>query len=353
MRASGPVKSAVIAVSLVVAASATAVASVPRSTVDSVAQDRAAITDAAAAATLPDFAPGPETALLTAAQIKSARSGLTAELENPQKSKAQKKAKAKSSKKESPLTNTGPIPTASSASSGRIQRLVKTYFPASQLGNAMAVAACESGHSDAVGAVNNDGTVDWGVFQLNDGGTLQGSLNVIGASFDSKAQAQKLALNTETNVKAAASIYASRGWAPWVCAYKIRIVASLYGNSPGPMAGKFDDMGNPTVSVPTIPVGPAPTQPKLTKEPKPKASDSAKSPSSTDTPTKKPTKPAKPSTPPAPSATSPATPSQVPPQPVPREVTTKPAQPPAVPTDSGSASNESLTIGRGLQIPAE
>lgn len=152
----------------------------------------------------------------------------------------------------------GAIPTTSTTpKSGQIQALVRKYFPADEVGNAMAVAACESGHSDAIGARNSDGTTDWGVFQLNDGGTLQGSLRAVGVPFGSTTEAQKAALRTEVNVRAAASIYADRGWAPWVCAYKIGVVSSLYGSAPGPMYGKFDKWGKPTVPMPVIDVGPA------------------------------------------------------------------------------------------------
>lgn len=152
----------------------------------------------------------------------------------------------------------GAIPTTSATQkSGKIQALVREHFPADEVGNAMAVAACESGHSDAIGSRNSDGTTDWGVFQLNDGGTLQASLRAIGVPFGSTTEAQKAALRTEVNVRAAARIYADRGWAPWVCAYKIGVVSSLYGNAPGPMYGKFDKWGKPTVPMPVIDVGPA------------------------------------------------------------------------------------------------
>ena len=121
--------------------------------------------------------------------------------------------------------------------------LVQRYFPAAEIGNAMAVSRCESGHSNAIGALNSNGTRDWGVFQLNDGGTLQGALRRIGVAFGSTAEAQQLALDAETNVRAARVIWANRGWAPWVCAYKTGVVASLYSRTPGPMAGKYDERG--------------------------------------------------------------------------------------------------------------
>lgn len=166
----------------------------------------------------------------------------------------------------------GPIPTvAVTPKTKQVRSLIRKHFPDSQIGNAMATAACESGHADAVGALNSDGTRDWGVFQLNDGGTLQGSLSAIGVSYSSTAQAQKLALNTEINIRAAAKIYATRGWSPWVCAYKIRIVAGLYASAPGPMYGKFDTFGRPTIPVPIVEVGPSPGGKPDSEPPKKKA----------------------------------------------------------------------------------
>ena len=41
---------------------------------------------------------------------------------------------------------------------------------------------------------DRNGTTDWGVFQLNDGGTLQAALRRIGTSFTSTAEAQQHAL---------------------------------------------------------------------------------------------------------------------------------------------------------------
>lgn len=237
------------------------------------------------------------------------------------------------------VTTGGAIPTtAVTAKTRQIQSLVKKYFPADQLGNAMAVSACESGHSDAKGAVNSDGTVDWGVFQLNDGGTLQGSLDAIGVSYSSTAEAQKRALDTATNVKAAASIYAERGWGPWVCAYKIGVVAALYSSTPGPMDGKFDAWGKPTVNVPVVTVDPGarnddpapndnPTKPKPkpkpTKKPKPNSDPTTKptskpSPSRTPSSSPKPTVSRSPSSRPSQSSAPPVTPKPQQSSPAPR-----------------------------------
>lgn len=221
------------------------------------------------------------------------------------------------------VTTGGPIPTTPATSKTReIQALVRRHFPSNEVGNAMAVSACESGHSDAKGAVNSDGTIDWGVFQLNDGGTLQGALDSIGVSYSSTAEARKLALDTEINVKAAARLQAEQGWAPWVCAYKIGVVAGLYSNTPGPMAGKFDDWGKPTVDVPVInrdpgadndpapaPVNPTPDRDRPTATPKPTPTPAKPTPTK---PAPKPSQaPVKPSpdagVPSAPPASAPAT----------------------------------------------
>lgn len=223
-------------------------------------------------------------------------------------------------------TTGGAIPTTQvTAKTRQIQSLVKKYFPADQLGNAMAVSACESGHSDAKGAVNSDGTIDWGVFQLNDGGTLQGSLDAIGVSYSSTAEAQKRALDTATNVKAAASIYAERGWGPWVCAYKIGVVSALYSSTPGPMDGKFDAWGKPTVNVPVVTVDPGANndpspvdkpngtkpKPKPTKkpEPKPTAKPTSKpTPSRTPSASPKPTQSQRPTSRPSQTSVPPVSP---------------------------------------------
>jgi hypothetical protein len=142
------------------------------------------------------------------------------------------------------VASAAPLPAAKKVVSQKeLLRLVKKNFPQDQIGNAMAVAQCESGQRSIVGDTNPDGTADWGVFQLNDAGTLQGSLRTIGVSFADTRAAQVAALNPVINVKAAGAIYRDRGWAPWVCAYKQQIVASLYSNDRGPMYGRYNAVG--------------------------------------------------------------------------------------------------------------
>gem|GEM_PF-2282013 len=124
-----------------------------------------------------------------------------------------------------------------------VLRLVRANFPSDQVTNAMAVANCESGQQSVQGETNSDGTTDWGIFQLNDGGTLQSALSAIGVSAVNKTAAATSAMEASTNVRAAAQIWRARGWSPWVCAYKQQIVAKLYTNDPGPLDGRYSLAG--------------------------------------------------------------------------------------------------------------
>lgn len=121
--------------------------------------------------------------------------------------------------------------------------LVRKYFPAAEVTNAMAVSRCESGHRNAVGAVNGNGTRDYGIFQVNDGGTLQAALRSIGEPYSSITEARQKALNAELNVRMARALWDSRGWQPWVCAAKVKVVSGLYERTPGPMYGKYNEQG--------------------------------------------------------------------------------------------------------------
>lgn len=180
--------------------------------------------------------------------------------------------------------------------------VVRRYFPASQVGNAMAVVDCESSQQWwQRGPVNRNGTRDWGLFQFNDGGTLQGTLTAIGVRYTSLRQAQALALNPDINARMAIHLYRDRGWSPWVCAYTQGIVSALWSNEPGPMAGRYDVGGDPLpLTPPSAPAAPAPAAPR---RPAPR-------------PTPSPTVPRRPA--PAPTTPSPSpSPSSPLPEPVP------------------------------------
>lgn len=87
-----------------------------------------------------------------------------------------------------------------------VHQYVVQYFPANQVHHAMRVANCESGFDPGAIHHNRNGTHDYGVFQLNSGGTMQ-SLGLTPAS----------AMDPETNIAAAYRLWRKRGWSPWVC----------------------------------------------------------------------------------------------------------------------------------------
>lgn len=145
-----------------------------------------------------------------------------------------------------PVTGTtggGSIPQGVSTTTAEVLSYVRKYFPKSEVGNAMAVSRCESGHANRVGAANANGTRDFGVFQLNDGGTLQAALRTIGVGYDDITDARSKALKVELNVRMAKAIWDARGWQPWVCAAKLKIVSGLYQRTHGSMYGKYDEYG--------------------------------------------------------------------------------------------------------------
>jgi len=137
----------------------------------------------------------------------------------------------------------GPMPTGPSTSTAEVLALVRDAFPADQVGNAMAISRCESGHANRVGQPNANGSRDFGIFQINDAGTIQAALRSIGVGYSSLDDARRKALDPALNVRMARAIWSARGWQPWVCAAKMQIVAGLYQRTPGPMAGRYDEYG--------------------------------------------------------------------------------------------------------------
>lgn len=90
---------------------------------------------------------------------------------------------------------------------------IRAIWPDGTQDKAIRVARCESGLNPiAVGGPNGNGTLDFGVFQFNDGGTLQEYLP--GAT---RAEKVDNALLAEANIRAALQLYRARGWQPWAC----------------------------------------------------------------------------------------------------------------------------------------
>ena len=139
--------------------------------------------------------------------------------------------------------NGGAIPEGGSTSTAEVLSLVQASFPADEVGNAMAVSRCESGHANRVSKANTNGSRDFGVFQINDGGTLQAALRKLGVKFTDLSDARTKALDPAVNVKMARAIWDARGWQPWTCAGKLKIVSGLYQRGHGSMYGKYDEYG--------------------------------------------------------------------------------------------------------------
>jgi peptidoglycan hydrolase-like protein with peptidoglycan-binding domain len=89
------------------------------------------------------------------------------------------------------------------ASASQVQSMINSTF-GSAAPTALRVARCESSYNEIAINRNTNGTRDYGVFQLNDGGTLQG----LGGNAHS-------ALYASSNISMAHTLYLQRGWQPW------------------------------------------------------------------------------------------------------------------------------------------
>jgi hypothetical protein len=94
----------------------------------------------------------------------------------------------------------------------RVVKLIWKNFEPRHFTTAVLVANCESTLGrNQIGPKNRNGTQDFGVFQMNNGGTLQ-----------SLGGTRSLALNVEWNIRAAARLKERSGWTRWVCYNKLR-----------------------------------------------------------------------------------------------------------------------------------
>lgn len=121
------------------------------------------------------------------------------------------------------------------AQPGSMEALIAGAFPPDEVQRAVAVANCESPGLDPslTGPVNADGTRDHGLFQFNDGGTLQGMLR----RTDRDPGDIQAAYDPVWAVEAARLLWEDRWWQPWVCAYHVGILSGLYASTPGPNGG--------------------------------------------------------------------------------------------------------------------
>ena len=104
-----------------------------------------------------------------------------------------------------------PVP---SPTADHVISLIKSIFPPSAWHDAEVVAWCESKFNPADMGFDSNGTHDRGVFQLNDGGTAQNLMGLIGQNPNDL----NLAFNPVLNVRAAAVLYKRDGWGQWSCA---------------------------------------------------------------------------------------------------------------------------------------
>jgi hypothetical protein len=95
--------------------------------------------------------------------------------------------------------------------------LIHSDFSSSAWHDAELVAWCESKFRPTDIGFDSNGTHDRGVFQLNDGGTEQYLLAMLGHDPNDL----DLALNPVINVRLAALLYSRDGWSPWSCASAI------------------------------------------------------------------------------------------------------------------------------------
>jgi len=98
-----------------------------------------------------------------------------------------------------------------------VVRLIWLHFEPAHFTTAVLVANCESTLGlYTTGKRNRNGTQDFGVFQLNNGGTLQ-----------SLGGTKALALQTDWNIRTAAKLKERSGWTRWYCYNKIKHGADM------------------------------------------------------------------------------------------------------------------------------
>ncbi|MFR0352235.1 peptidoglycan-binding protein [Streptomyces sediminimaris] len=91
-------------------------------------------------------------------------------------------------------------------SAAQIETMIRQTFPSNLEDKAVRIARCESGLNEIAVGRNNNGSRDFGVFQFNNGGTLQSYLGTTSR-----------ALDAPQNIAAAYRLYQARGWQPWTC----------------------------------------------------------------------------------------------------------------------------------------
>lgn len=102
-----------------------------------------------------------------------------------------------------------------SATERYVAALIQKNFPPAARRAAEAVAWCESKFRPRDIGFDSNGTHDRGLFQLNDGGTQQYIMKMLGFNPNDLS----LGFNPALNVRAAALLWRRDGWSPWSCSY--------------------------------------------------------------------------------------------------------------------------------------
>lgn len=114
-----------------------------------------------------------------------------------------------------------PEPTAEPVGNDYYYSLIKRYFPPEEWENASRIMEGESSVNPAAENKNEDGTLDYGLFQINEV-QKKNLKNWLGYKYEDMKDPNK-------NVKFAAELWKRQGWNPWYTPYARRLVESQRG----------------------------------------------------------------------------------------------------------------------------
>ncbi len=125
-----------------------------------------------------------------------------------------------------------------------VQLAIMTAWPPELRDTATTIADCESGLNPLAAHVNPNLSIDYGLFQLNDG------INGVHSTLGGLGGTPELALDLNWNAQHAYTLFLQRGWEPWSCAkaFGLLLTAPEPGRYPLP---PFDDVPTTTTEPPT------------------------------------------------------------------------------------------------------
>jgi hypothetical protein len=125
-----------------------------------------------------------------------------------------------------------------------IKLAIMTAWPPELRDTATTIATCESGLNPLAAHVNPNLSIDYGLFQINDG------INGVHSTLAGLGGTPELALDLNWNAQHAYTLFLQRGWEPWSCAkaFGLLLTAPEPGRYPLP---PFDDVPTTTTIPPT------------------------------------------------------------------------------------------------------